>query len=166
MEIDYQKYTSESLQLIYDEGQKQLDEITKSFREVNSKSYIVIGILFSFLGVLITEMITKHQIISLHGLLFFCLAFPTVLIFQNLLPVEYTFPGAIPSAMKQDYFEISKDFQYEKYLAQRIRDCEIAILHNSNLLTKRAKRLKSGMRLILISLITAFAFWLWLGFVA
>ena len=53
MDLDYTKYTKESLEFIYSEGQKHFDEITKSFREVNSKSYIIIGILFSLLGVLL-----------------------------------------------------------------------------------------------------------------
>lgn len=160
MELDYTKYEKESLQLIYNEGQKQLDEITRSFREVNSKSYVLIGILFSFLGLLVSEIITKHHVISLHGLLFFFLVFPTILISLNLFPVGFIFPGARPSLMKHNYYEESKDFQYEKYLAQRIIDCEDAILHNSKILNKRAKRLSSAMLVIFVSLITSFIFWL------
>lgn len=160
MELDYTKYTRESLEFIYVEGQKHFDEITKSFREVNSKSYIIIGILFSLLGVLLTELITLQHFLNLHGLLFFFLVFPTILILQNLLPVNFIIAGAKPSLMQHIYFEESTEFQYEKYLAQRIEDCDHAILHNGKIIIKRAKRFKSAVILILASLIVSFVFWL------
>ena len=160
MDLDYTKYTKESLEFIYSEGQKHFDEITKSFREVNSKSYIIIGILFSLLGVLLSEIITMQQYFNLHGLLFFFLVFPTVLILQNLLPVDFIITGAKPSLMQHQYFEESTELQYEKYLAQRIEDCDHAILHNGKILTKRARRFKSAVILILASLIVSFIFWL------
>ncbi len=160
MEIDYTKYTKESLYFIYNEGQKQFDEITRSFREINSKSYIVFGILFSLLGVLISEIISKEELISLHSLLFFFLIFPTILIVRNLLPTDFIITGAKPSLMQDEYFEDTIELQYEKYLAQRIEDCDEAIAHNGKILTNRAKRFKSAVILIIAALLTAFTFWL------
>lgn len=159
MELDYTKYEKESLQFVYNESQKHLDEITRSFREVNSKSYLVIGLLFSFLGILISEIITKNEILNLHGLPFLFLIYPTLLISRNLFPAGYTFPGASPTALICDYFEESKENQFEKYLAQRIEDTEKAIINNSTILVSRAKRLKSAMILILTALITSFICW-------
>lgn len=162
MELDYTKYEKESLQFVYNESQKHLDEITKSFREVNSKSYLVIGILFSFLGILVSEIITKNEILNLHGLLFLFLIYPTLLISRNLFPAGFMFPGTSPSTLIIDYFGESKENQIEKYLAQRIEDAEMAISHNSTILEVRAKRLKSAMILILASLITSFICWFFL----
>lgn len=162
MEIDYNKYTEESLEFIYSEGQKHFDELTKAFREITTKSYIVISVLLSFMGYLAHEIINSQELMNTNGILFICLMYPALLIFTNTLPNALVIGGAQPKLMQHSYFEYSLDDQYKKYLVQRISDCQQAIIDNGKLVNKRAKRLRYALILIFTSFIMPIIFWFWI----
>jgi hypothetical protein len=159
MDLDYEKYTNESLWFMYSEACRYFEETTRSFREIVNKSYILIGITYSIMAVLISEIIKTSEIINLYSLLFLFLLFPTIIITFNLLPTNFITSGAQPKLMQHDYFESSKKNQYKKLLIQRIEDCQIAIETNGAILNKRAKRLKYAILLSFFSFVMTVILW-------
>lgn len=154
----YHKYSEKSLEFIYSEAEKHFKEITLSFREITNKSYILIGVLCSIMGVLISEIIKSETVFNIHGLLFLMLTLPTILICLNLFPVPFVISGAQPHLLKHTYFEKNRD-AYKRLLVQRIEDIQLAIYQNGQILSRRSKRLRSSLLLVLLSLIASFIFW-------
>jgi len=153
--MEIEEYTTQSLEFIFNEAQKHFDDISHSFKEITNKSYLLTGIIISTISAAsILKSLNWQNIILLMILLI-----PLLLIFRNLLPVEFIMNGAEPKMMQHEYFKREKKSQYDKYLIQRIGDLQEAITNNGAILDKRSLRLTYSVVATVISLLVSFVFW-------
>jgi hypothetical protein len=160
MDLDYTKYTEQTLQLMHNEADKHLNALTNSFREITNKSYLLLGILISALTGLLGFMI-KTDLFSIYSLFFLLLIIPTAQLIPNIKPSAFGFPGAEPQKMVHPYFENDTKNQYRKLLVQRIEDLQKMIDYNAAIIQQRSNQMMKAIRSIGIVLLLILILWLW-----
>lgn len=153
--MELKKYSEKSLEFIYNEAQKQFDDIMHSFKEITNKSYVLTGIIISTISA--TSILKDFDLQNI--ILTIVLVIPLFLIYKNLTPTSFVLRGAQPKLMQHEYFERDLETQYKRYLIQRIEDIQVAITQNGAILDKRSKRLTRAIASTVILLLISFFFW-------
>lgn len=164
MEIREEKYSEESLRVIFSEGDKQLSEIVKGFREITNKSYFAIGIYFSVISYAFLKSLelNNEPIQIIHITLMVIMIVPVGFIIPNIYPAKIVFVGAQPKNLIHEAYEESVDDQTKNIISQRVMDLQLAIENNATILRKRSRNLRWSITLAFASLIVCFGLWLFL----
>ena len=160
MDLDYTKYTEQTLQLMHNEADKHLNALTNSFREITNKSYLLLGILISALTGLLGFMV-KTDLFSIYSLFFLLLIIPTAQLIPNIKPSAFGFPGAEPQKMVHPYFENDTNNQYRKLLVQRIEDIQKLIDINAEIVINRAEIMHRALSSLFIALFIILTLYCW-----
>lgn len=159
MNLDINKYSTESLEMIDRLANRQLESIFTSIRETTNKSYILISVILSIQSFVINKIISGSDVL-LYGVFFCLMLLPTIILINNLMPTKLDFPGANPSSMIHEYYEKRKDNQIKYLLKFRIIDLNESIKVNSEQMVNRTTRLKNSIISFLVVLVLGFVFWL------
>jgi hypothetical protein len=153
--IDFEKYSNESIDFILSQASKQLDETLKAYRETTGRGFGGLGIyvvMLSYTSYKSFEIGLKVQSISYFILLtgaFLCIS----ILWKSLTPAEINLPGALPQALMQDHFQlIEGESQIREYKEQTIIGYNDAILKNNDIISKRACNFKNSAICLFIAI--------------
>lgn len=159
MDIQIEKYTKESLELIYNEAQKHMDEIIKSYRLAVNRSYVFILFLTGVIGFCL-QNIFNEQLMLFYVFCSLIFLIPIFILRKNVIPTNIVFLGCNPSLLIHSYYENRKENQYQEYLKSRIQDLDEAIITNSNVLIKANDRVKKSYISFIVGLfVCLLLFW-------
>ena len=160
---DWSKYTNASIDFIFSQSEKTLNETFVSYRENTNKSYAALAIFSGILSYCITNIIDKTKELEfIYYLLlsigmFICIA----IIFVNLKPKKMTFIGSCKRLLCQDYYEnhVTQEEQLKSYKIQTIETYDEAIGNNISQISCQIEAFKTSVNVFFVSiLITFFAF--------
>ena len=148
-QINIEKHTKYSLELIFSEADKIANQLLKSLSENVNKSFILFAIfssLFSYSFVKVIESDFLYTILLL-GSVISC-----ILIHKNLFPFVINFNGALPEKMLDPYFDEFEGETLEKeYLATQIQSYNLAMNSNEQTIKKMVKRFNNSILVIISS---------------
>ena len=144
--MEFNKYTDESLQFIFQEAEKIDNAINDTFRNINNKSYILLASLITIAGWLISLIDSNQNNAWIMVLFVVLLAYPFYILQKNLRPRTWRFPGAEPKLLMHEWFANTKQKeQHRQLLIQRIEDLQLSLVQNSQELEYSSKRLKLAL---------------------
>ena len=148
-QINIEKHTKYSLELIFSEADKIANQLLKSLSENVNKSFILFAIfssLFSYSFVKVIESDFLYTILLL-GSVISC-----IVIHKNLFPFVINFNGALPEKMLDPYFDEFEGETLEKeYLATQIQSYNLAMNSNEQTIKKMVKRFNNSILVIISS---------------
>ncbi len=148
-QINIEKHTKYSLELIFSEADKMANQLLKSLSENVNKSFILFAIfssLFSYSFVKVIESDFLYTILLL-GSVISC-----IVIHKNLFPFVINFNGALPEKMLDPYFDEFEGETLEKeYLATQIQSYNLAMNSNEQTIKKMVKRFNNSILVIISS---------------
>ncbi len=156
-ELNWENYTSESIDYIHKESEKALESYRKAFTQVEIKSYILSFLCCISISCLISKIgsiLNFHSYIAMTAILGSCMSF--ILLFRNLQRTPITMPGSWPKKLINDYYEKFKGQDQKRQFAI------VKIIYNQEALTtidlEIIKRNKNLNNAIIIYLITSFTY--------
>ncbi|HTO35721.1 MAG TPA: hypothetical protein VLZ72_05755 [Flavobacterium sp.] len=150
-QIDINKHTKYSLELIFSEADKMSNQLLKSLSENVNKSFILFAFFsslfsYSFLKVVQSDFL---YITLLIGSIVGC-----VVIRKNLFPFVINFNGALPEKMLDPYFDEFEGETLEKeYLATQIQSYNSAMNLNEQTIKKMVKRFNNSILVVIASFV-------------
>ena len=139
-QINIEKHTKYSLELIFSEADKIANQLLKSLSENVNKSFILFAIfssLFSYSFVKVIESDFLYTILLL-GSVISC-----IVIHKNLFPFVINFNGALPEKMLDPYFDEFEGETLEKeYLATQIQSYNLAMNSNEQTIKKNGQKIQ------------------------
>ncbi|HRH51659.1 MAG TPA: hypothetical protein PLP23_23120 [Panacibacter sp.] len=153
---NWSNYDKDSLDFIYKESTKMLEETFKSFRESSNKSYIALAVYSGMISYCFKEIVQRN--ISLSSLPYIITAAGSVaaiiLLWSNLMPKKMTLAGTEPSKLIHPFFEQEsiKDNQLKEMIITKIIDHDKAISENITQVVTRSKRFRQSVVTFLILL--------------
>lgn len=150
-EIDINKHTKYTLELIFSEADKMANQLLKSLSENVNKSFVLFAVfssIFSFSFVKVVETNWFYSFLLI-GSVISCF-----IIHKNLFPFKVYFNGSLPEKMIDSYFEKFQNEELEKeYLATQIQSYNFAMNENHKSIKNMVERFNHSIWCILISFI-------------
>lgn len=148
-QIDINKHTKYSLELIFSEADKMANQLLKSLSENVNKSFILFAIFSSLFSYSFVQIVQSEflYIILLIGSVVSCFV-----IHKNLFPFVVNFNGALPEKMLDTYFDDYEGEILEKeYLATQIQSYNYAMNSNQQTIKKMVKRFYNSIKVMVLS---------------
>lgn len=153
-EVDVEKYTLESLRIIYDQSNKFLQDINGSIKETVNKSYVAIGVYGSISAKVILDYNAGIYEGILGKVLILLSTLPVLFILWNISPKKTSVNGLPPEHLTNPYFEYYKDLNQESiFYGGLIELLSKQIVMNSPVLDKVSLLLKISIYAELIFLL-------------
>lgn len=153
---NWSKYDKESLDFVYKESTKMLEETFKSFRESSNKSYIALAVYSGMLTYCFKEIV--KQGVCLESLPYIITGAGSViaiiLLWSNLMPNKMTLAGTEPKNLVHPFFEREsvKDNQLMEMVITKIIDHDKAISENIIQVVSRSSKFRQSVIVLLVSL--------------
>lgn len=153
---NWSSYDKDSLDFVYKESTKMLEETFKSFRESSNKSYIALAVYSGMLSYCFKEIV--KQGVCLEGLPYIISGAGSViaiiLLWSNLMPKKMTLAGTEPKNLIHPFFEQEdvKANQLKEMIVTKLIDHDKAISENITQVVSRSKRFRQSVVTLLVSL--------------
>jgi len=160
VETNWSNYDKDSLDFVYKESTKMLEETFKSFRESSNKSYIALAVYSAMLSYCFKELVKQSG--CLQSLPYIVTGTGSVvaiiLLWSNLMPKKMILAGTEPKKLIHPFFEQEsvKANQIKEMLITKIIDHDTAISDNINQVISRSSRFRQSVITLLVSLFLGF----------
>jgi hypothetical protein len=155
-EVNWSNYEKDSLDFVYKESTKMLEETLKSFRESSNKSYIALAVYSGILSYCFKEIVM--QSVCLDSLPYIITGVGSViaiiLLWSNLMPKKMTLAGTQPKNLIHTFFEHEsvKGNQLKEMIVTKIIDHDKAISENITQVVSRSNKFRQSVIVLLVSL--------------
>ncbi|GMV77152.1 MAG: hypothetical protein AMXMBFR79_02870 [Chitinophagaceae bacterium] len=155
-QANWSNYDKDSLDFVYKESTKMLEETFKSFRESSNKSYIALAVYSGMLSYCFKELV--KQSVCLESLPYIITGVGSVvaiiLLWSNLMPKKMTLAGTEPKNLIHPFFEHEsvKENQLKEMIVTKLIDHDKAISENITQVVSRSKRFRQSVITLLVSL--------------
>lgn len=152
-DLDWDKYSDESVNYIFSESEKYLNETIAAFRKCIDRSYAVIAFYLAMVSFSFTALSNAGFQGKTFPVLLELLASGVCifLIHRNLLGSHISWTGAKPTYVLHSYFEDPpKETQLRRYKIHRIKAFHTAINRNEQENELRHKRLNTSIVVFLL----------------
>jgi len=159
--VNWENYNDSSLEFVYSESSKMLDETFKAFRESSNKAFIALAIYSGILSYCFNQIIKDEITLAIvpYIIMIVGMIISILLLLPNLFPRKMVVPGTLPSRLITGYFEqaIVKEKQRREMIISRLINHDEAIKQNINQAVVRARRIKQSGIIFLIFLLLSLA---------
>lgn len=158
-QVNWEKYSKESIDFILNQSEKTILETFVSYREVTNKSYSALAIYSSILSYCILQIIEGQNTSTIYfSLLSLGLISSIAVIFVNLKPKLMTFVGSSKSLLCQKYFEneIELNKQIDEYKILTIETYDEGIKMNLEVITAQIMSFKNSIYIFIGSILAVF----------
>ena len=128
---NWDNYSDDSIDLMYNQGQEQLGNTTQSLREITNKSYTVFAVFYAPLVYAIVKLTSDYHANIPYYILIIGMLISILIIIYNLLPSkDMRSTGTSPENFIHEYFEERKETQDRDYKISLIKGISEGIVIN------------------------------------
>ena len=157
---NWSNYSDESIDFIFSQAEKLLDETFTSFREITNRSYGALAIYISILSYCFNKIANINPFCWYSAFPYLIIIIGLVLciliIWSNLLPKKMKFPGAEPNKLLDPILEKYKDKQLRLSKIRLIKWNDNSIYVNHLQIDKMIKKFKLSIYCFGVSILLYF----------
>lgn len=165
--INWEKYSNPSIDLIFTQATKLLEESVKSYRETTNKCYAAFAVYSSIIAFCLNKLIsTKLDFANIpYAITLFGCSICVAILYETLKPAQISLVGSQPKNLLIEYFEnFDLEDQEREYKEQIIVGYNNALIENEAIVKLRSKHFIDSLTILLITLFLSFFFYFILYF--